>query len=60
MVFWALLLVISGSITFVPGPTTGEGGICTDGATPITSSKTERWPLVLLGIFGAAPFTATA
>src|SRR3954470_16219849 len=59
MVFWALLLVISGKyITFVlRADNQGEGGILalTALATPIKIlSRTERWPLVLLGIFGAA------
>ena len=59
LVFWALVLVISGKyITFVlRADNQGEGGILalTALATPIKIlSKTERWPLVLLGIFGAA------
>ncbi|MFN7914111.1 MAG: potassium transporter Kup [Vicinamibacterales bacterium] len=59
MVFWSLVLVISGKyITFVlRADNQGEGGILalTSLATPIKIlSKTERWPLVLLGIFGAA------
>jgi len=59
LVFWALLLIISGKyITFVlRADNHGEGGILalTALATPIKIlSKTERWPLVLLGIFGAA------
>ncbi len=59
MIFWALLLVISGKyLTFVlRADNHGEGGILalTALATPIKIlSKTERWPLVLLGIFGAA------
>ncbi|MGE3957611.1 MAG: potassium transporter Kup [Vicinamibacterales bacterium] len=59
MVFWALILVISGKyLTFVlRADNQGEGGILalTSLATPIKIlSRTERWPLVLLGIFGAA------
>jgi KUP system potassium uptake protein len=59
MVFWSLVLVISGKyITFVlRADNQGEGGILalTALATPIKIlSRTERWPLVLLGIFGAA------
>ncbi len=59
MIFWSLVLVISGKyITFVlRADNQGEGGILalTSLATPIKIlSKTERWPLVLLGIFGAA------
>jgi KUP system potassium uptake protein len=59
LVFWALVLVISGKyITFVlRADNQGEGGILalTALATPIKIlSKTEKWPLVLLGIFGAA------
>jgi len=59
MVFWALLLVISGKyLTFVlRADNHGEGGILalTALATPIKIlSRTERWPLVLLGIFGAS------
>jgi KUP system potassium uptake protein len=58
-VFWALVLVISGKyITFVlKADNQGEGGILalTALATPIKIvSRRERWPLVLLGIFGAA------
>ena len=59
LVFWALLLVISGKyLTFVlRADNQGEGGILalTALATPIKILSTaERWPLVLLGIFGAA------
>ncbi len=59
LVFWALVLVISGKyITFVlRADNQGEGGILalTALATPIKIvSRTERWPLVLLGIFGAS------
>src|SRR6478672_4539745 len=59
MIFWSLILVISGKyITFVlRADNQGEGGILalTALATPIKIlSRTERWPLVLLGIFGAA------
>ncbi len=59
LVFWALLVVISGKyIRFVlRADNQGEGGILalTALATPIkVVSRTERWPLVLLGIFGAA------
>jgi KUP system potassium uptake protein len=59
LVFWALLLVISGKyLTFVlRADNQGEGGILalTALATPIKIlSRKERWPLVLLGIFGAA------
>jgi KUP system potassium uptake protein len=59
LVFWALLLVVSGKyLTFVlRADNDGEGGILalTALATPIKIlSNTERWPLVLLGIFGAA------
>ncbi len=59
LVFWALVLVISGKyIAFVlRADNRGEGGILalTALATPIKIlSRTERWPLVALGIFGAA------
>jgi KUP system potassium uptake protein len=59
LVFWSLLAVISVKyIRFVlRADNQGEGGILalTSLATPIKIvSKTERWPLVLLGIFGAA------
>ncbi|HUR34057.1 MAG TPA: potassium transporter Kup [Vicinamibacterales bacterium] len=59
MVLWALVLVISLKyITFVlRADNQGEGGILalTALATPIKIlSRKERWPLVLLGIFGAA------
>ncbi len=59
LVFWALILVISGKyLAFVlRADNDGEGGILalTALATPIKIvSKTERWGLVLLGIFGAA------
>jgi KUP system potassium uptake protein len=59
MVFWALIVVISGKyLSFVlRADNQGEGGILalTSLATPIKIvSRTERWPLVLLGIFGAA------
>src|SRR6187549_3718284 len=59
MIFWSLILVISVKfITFVlRADNQGEGGILalTALATPIKIvSRTERWPLVLLGIFGAA------
>jgi KUP system potassium uptake protein len=59
LVFWALVVVISGKyLSFVlRADNQGEGGILalTSLATPIkVVSRTERWPLVLLGIFGAA------
>jgi KUP system potassium uptake protein len=59
LVFWALVIVISGKyIIFVlRADNQGEGGILalTALATPIKIlSRTERWPLILLGIFGAA------
>jgi KUP system potassium uptake protein len=59
LVFWSLLAVISGKyLRFVlRADNQGEGGILalTSLATPIkVVSRTERWPLVLLGIFGAA------
>ncbi|MBM3771628.1 MAG: potassium transporter Kup [Acidimicrobiia bacterium] len=59
LVFWALVLVISGKyLTFVlRADNDGEGGILalTALATPIKIiSKAEKLPLVLLGIFGAA------
>ena len=59
LVFWSLVLVISGKylIFVLRADNDGEGGILalTALATPIKIlSKTERWPLVLLGIFGAA------
>jgi KUP system potassium uptake protein len=59
LVFWSLMLVISGKyLTFVlRADNSGEGGILalTALATPIKIiSKKERWPLVLLGLFGAA------
>src|SRR5215208_8430246 len=59
LVFWALIVVISGKyLRFVlRADNQGEGGILalTSLATPIkVVSRTERWPLVLLGIFGAA------
>jgi KUP system potassium uptake protein len=59
LVFWSLVLVISGKyIGFVlQADNRGEGGILalTALATPIKIvSRTERWPLVALGIFGAA------
>jgi KUP system potassium uptake protein len=59
LVFWALVLVISGKyLTFVlRADNHGEGGILalTALATPIKIlSKTEKGTLVLLGIFGAA------
>ena len=59
LVFWALIIVISGKyLSFVlRDDNQGEGGILalTSLATPIKIvSRTERWPLVLLGIFGAA------
>jgi KUP system potassium uptake protein len=59
LVFWSLLTVISGKyLRFVlRADNQGEGGILalTALATPIKIvSRTERWPLVLLGIFGAA------
>lgn len=59
MVFWSLVLVISGKyVTFLlRADNQGESGILalTSLATPIKIlSKTERWPLILLGIFGAA------
>jgi KUP system potassium uptake protein len=59
LIWWALLVVISGKyLSFVlRADNQGEGGILalTSLATPIKIvSRTERWPLVLLGIFGAA------
>jgi KUP system potassium uptake protein len=59
LVFWALIVVISGKyLRFVlRADNRGEGGILalTALATPIkVVSRTERWPLVLLGAFGAA------
>jgi KUP system potassium uptake protein len=59
LVFWSLLLVVSGKylIFVLRADNDGEGGILalTALATPIKIlSNTERWPLVLLGIFGAA------
>jgi KUP system potassium uptake protein len=59
LIFWSLVIVISGKyIAFVlRADNQGEGGILalTALATPIkVVSRTERWPLVLLGIFGAA------
>ena len=59
LVFWSLILVISGKyLTFVlSADNRGEGGILalTALATPIKIlSKSERWSLVVLGIFGAA------
>ncbi len=59
LVFWSLITVISGKyLRFVlRADNQGEGGILalTALATPIKIvSRTERWPLVLLGIFGAA------
>ena len=59
LVFWALLVVISGKyLRFVlRADNQGEGGILalTALATPIkVVSRSERWVLVLLGIFGAA------
>lgn len=59
LVFWALILVISVKyLTFVlQADNRGEGGILalTALATPIKIlSKSERWSLVVLGIFGAA------
>jgi hypothetical protein len=59
LVFWALILVISVKyLTFVlQADNKGEGGILalTALATPIKIlSKSERWSLVVLGIFGAA------
>lgn len=59
LVFWALIVVISGKyIRFVlRADNQGEGGILalTALATPIkVVSRSERWPLVLLGTFGAA------
>jgi len=59
LVFWALIVVISGKyLRFVlRADNQGEGGILalTALATPIkVVSRTERWPLVLIGIFGAA------
>src|SRR3954469_8676183 len=57
--FWSLIGVVSGKyLRFVlRADNQGEGGILalTALATPIkVVSRTERWPLVLLGIFGAA------
>src|SRR6188768_914688 len=59
LVFWSLIVVISGKyLRFVlQADNQGEGGILalTALATPIkVVSRTGRWPLVLLGIFGAA------
>ena len=59
LVFWSLVIVISGKyLQFVlRADNQGEGGILalTALATPIkVVSRSERWPLVLLGIFGAA------
>ncbi len=59
LVFWSLVVVISGKyLTFVlRADNQGEGGILalTALATPIKAlSRKERWPLVLLGLFGAA------
>ena len=59
LVFWALIVVISVKyLRFVlRADNQGEGGILalTSLATPIKIvSRAERWPLVLLGIFGAA------
>ncbi len=59
LVFWSLIVVISGKyLRFVlRADNQGEGGILalTALATPIKIlSKTERWPLILIGIFGAA------
>jgi KUP system potassium uptake protein len=59
LVFWSLIVVISGKyLRFVlRADNQGEGGILalTALATPIkVVSRAERWPLVLLGIFGAA------
>jgi KUP system potassium uptake protein len=59
LVFWALIVVISGKyLRFVlRADNQGEGGILalTALATPIkVVSRTERWPLILLGIFGAS------
>jgi KUP system potassium uptake protein len=59
LVFWSLIVVISGKyLRFVlRADNQGEGGILalTALATPIkVVSRTERWPLVLVGIFGAA------
>src|SRR5215204_3095208 len=59
LVFWSLIVVISGKyLRFVlRADNQGEGGILalTSLATPIKIvSRSERWPLVLLGIFGAA------
>ncbi len=59
LVFWSLVAVISGKYLryVLRADNQGEGGILalTALATPIKIvSRTERWPLVLLGIFGAA------
>ncbi len=59
LIFWALIIVISGKYLWfvLRADNQGEGGILalTSLATPIkVVSRTERWPLVLLGIFGAA------
>ena len=59
LVFWSLIIVVSGKyLRFVlRADNQGEGGILalTALATPIKIlSKTERWPLILVGIFGAA------
>jgi KUP system potassium uptake protein len=59
LVFWSLIAVISGKYLryVLRADNQGEGGILalTALATPIkVVSRTERWPLVLLGIFGAA------
>ncbi|HEX8851860.1 MAG TPA: KUP/HAK/KT family potassium transporter, partial [Pyrinomonadaceae bacterium] len=59
LIFWALILIISLKycIFVLRADNQGEGGILalTALATPIKIvSKSERWMLVLLGIFGAA------
>jgi KUP system potassium uptake protein len=59
LVFWALIVVISGKyLRFVlRADNQGEGGILalTALATPIKIvSRSERWALVLLGLFGAS------
>ncbi len=59
LMFWSLIVVISVKyLLFVlRADNQGEGGILalTALATPIkVVSRTERWPLILLGLFGAA------
>ncbi len=59
LVFWALIIVVTVKylIFILEADNRGEGGILalTALATPIkVLTKTERWWLVVLGIFGAA------